>query len=224
MKRLIYIILLLSCVLLTACKNEKLIPKSTFTQIVTDIFLADQYFNSNSFSRSYIDTVMVYESIFNKYGYTYKDYVSSMNKYIEEPLEFALIFHESKAILSKMEKEMSNVVNEEQELEKVRRSFDRLKDIALEDLTYQETFIRSIFFPNSMSDNDMQYVNEGGYGRKFVMGQWLLMHETPDLSPLIRQIKPKASINNRKDSLNINSHRMHRSVEFNEGQKEIRVL
>lgn len=78
-----------------SCKDNKIIPKKTMSEIYCDIYLADKYADAVEQLRKKTDTLLVYEPIFNKYGYTSADYLRSTDYYLKQPDKFAKIFKKS---------------------------------------------------------------------------------------------------------------------------------
>ena len=92
MKRILHIVLVL--VTVAACQGPRVIPKDTLTDIYVDMFLADQQVREEGLSHTQMDTLLVYEAVFNKYGYDTDDYQYSVRHYLRDPERFAKIFEE----------------------------------------------------------------------------------------------------------------------------------
>ena len=92
MKRILHIVLVLVAV--AACQGPRVIPKDTLTDIYVDMFLADQQVREEGKSSKQMDTLLVYEAVFNKYGYDTDDYQNSVRHYLRDPERFAKIFEE----------------------------------------------------------------------------------------------------------------------------------
>ena len=73
MKRFLHIVLVL--LLAVACRGPRVIPKDTMTDIYTDMFLADQMVRDADIPRAQMDTMLLYEAVFEKYGYDTEDYL-----------------------------------------------------------------------------------------------------------------------------------------------------
>ena len=98
MKRILHIVLVL--VTVAACQGPRVIPKDTLTDIYVDMFLADQQVRGEGLSHNQMDTLLVYEAVFNKYGYDTDDYQYSVRHYLRDPERFAKIFEEVTTRLS----------------------------------------------------------------------------------------------------------------------------
>ena len=90
MKRLLHIVLVLLAV--AACQRTRVIPKDTLADIYTDMFLADQMVREENIPRVRMDTLLLYEAVFQKYGYNTDDYLNSVRFYLKDPERFAKVF------------------------------------------------------------------------------------------------------------------------------------
>ena len=90
MKRFLHIVLVL--LLAVACRGPRVIPKDTLTDIYTDMFLADQMVRDADIPRAQMDTMLLYEAVFEKYGYDTEDYLYSLRYYLKDPERFGKVF------------------------------------------------------------------------------------------------------------------------------------
>ena len=102
MKRFLHIVLVL--VTVAACQGPRVIPKSTLTDIYMDMFLADQLVRERNLPSFKMDSLLVYEAVFNKYGYDTDDYLYSVRHYLKDPERFAKLFEE---VAKRLEGEVS---------------------------------------------------------------------------------------------------------------------
>ena len=79
---------------LAGCRDSHLIPRSEMADIYYDLFLTDQVVRESSDLRSRADTTLVYEAVFNRYGYDTDDFQYSVRYYLRDPERFAKILHE----------------------------------------------------------------------------------------------------------------------------------
>jgi len=77
-----------------ACKGPRVIPKDTLTDIYVDMFLVDQMVRDENIPQVRMDTLLVYEPIFEKYGYDTDDYLFTLRKSLRDPERFAKVFEE----------------------------------------------------------------------------------------------------------------------------------
>ena len=90
MKRILHIVLVLLAA--AACQGPRVIPKDNLTDIYTDMFLADQMVREENIPRTQMDTMLLYEAVFEKYGYDTDDYLNSVRFYLKDPERFAKVF------------------------------------------------------------------------------------------------------------------------------------
>ena len=79
---------------LGSCQGPRKIPRSRMGDIYYDMFLLDQKIRQDGALRRHADTMLVYESVFRKYGYNTDDYLFSVGKYLEDPERFSKILGE----------------------------------------------------------------------------------------------------------------------------------
>ena len=90
MKRLLHIVLVLAAAV--ACRGPRVIPKDTLTDIFTEMFLADRKVQDLDIPRPQMDSLLLYEAIFEKYGYDTDDYMYSLRHYLRDPERFTKVF------------------------------------------------------------------------------------------------------------------------------------
>jgi len=96
MKRLSLILILIGT-LTFSCRREVIIPKETMVDIYHDLYLLDQNLNKHQRFEKIQDSLLIYEPLFNKYGYTFDDYTASVNYYLQRPAKFEKLFAEVKS-------------------------------------------------------------------------------------------------------------------------------
>ena len=120
MRLIKHILVILTAVLLIqACsgKKDKVIPRGKLAEIYAEMFVTDQWLVMNPTARRIADTSLVYQPIFNKYGYTAADYRRSVDKYMDDPERFSRILRTTAQILEKqmaqLEKQKQALLHEE---------------------------------------------------------------------------------------------------------------
>lgn len=97
-------ILAVSALLLTlfSCskKEERVIPKDRLSEIYAEMFVMDQWLDDNRDLRRTADTSLVYAPVLEKYGYTYDDYLRSVDAYMKDPQRYAKILRSTSEILN----------------------------------------------------------------------------------------------------------------------------
>lgn len=101
-------------VLAVSCRGPRTIPRDDLADIFHDIFLQDQLIKTNPSLKRLADTSLVYQGIFQEYGYDTDDYLYSMSKYIKEPDKLAKVFEKVADRLSKEAKSVEKQVLFEQ--------------------------------------------------------------------------------------------------------------
>lgn len=116
--RNILVIVLLAWVLSSCGKREKIIPRSTMSKIYADMAMTDAVLQNRDYAtRRTADTSLVYEAIFQKYGYTTDDYLASQRKYIKDPGRYVRML--KKAVLQ-TESDKKVLVAEQKRLKELR--------------------------------------------------------------------------------------------------------
>lgn len=90
---------LISFLLGCSSSDTKIIPRGKMAEIYVEMLLADQWLAENSKYRVQADTSLVYEPIFNKYGYTSDDYRASVTHYMRDPERYSRILRKTVNIL-----------------------------------------------------------------------------------------------------------------------------
>lgn len=82
-----------------SCGRARVIPKKTLSKIHAEMFVADEWIKQNHAAARVADTTLFYEPIFNKYGYSTKDYLKSVDVYLSDPESFETVFKDADEIL-----------------------------------------------------------------------------------------------------------------------------
>lgn len=90
-KRLRMVLSLMAAVLaVVSCdRGGRVIPVRKMERIYREMLLADQWLAENPDRRDRADTTWFYEPIFEKYGFTTKDYQKSVGHYLNDPKRYA---------------------------------------------------------------------------------------------------------------------------------------
>jgi hypothetical protein len=128
-KRILHIVLAL--VVAAACQGPRVIPKDTLTDIYEEMFLADQLVRERGIPSAQLDTLLVYEAIFNKYGYNTDDYQNSVRHYLKDPERFAKVFDEVARRLDEEVKSLDKLIEQNIQLAEKRAETHPLVDSLL---------------------------------------------------------------------------------------------
>ena len=99
--------------------RTKVIPRGEMAEIYAEMLMADQWISENSRTRTQADTSLVYEPIFQRYGYDTEDYRASVAHYMKDPERYSRILRETAEILD------ARIL----ELKELKRIEDRRKSI-----------------------------------------------------------------------------------------------
>ena len=102
MKFLRHIALILTVLFLAiSCggKRGDVIPRGKLAEIYAEMLMVDQWIIFEPSCRKVADTSLVYEPIFEKYGYTSNDYRRSVDVYLDDPERFSRILRKTGVIL-----------------------------------------------------------------------------------------------------------------------------
>ena len=77
-KRVFTVVLLVLMLGITGCGKKNIIPDDTLADIFHDAFVVNAYIGEE---RINLDSLQIYEPIFNKYGYTAKDVVYTVGNF-----------------------------------------------------------------------------------------------------------------------------------------------
>jgi hypothetical protein len=123
-------------------KDEaEIIPRSKMARIYAEMLVLDQWIVSTPGARMMADTSLVYEPVFEKYGFTSDDYRLSMDEYMNDPERYARILRSTSEILEKRIKDLEAL----QRLEQLRAALPKIKaDFKAEDFfpyLYDEPYV-----------------------------------------------------------------------------------
>ena len=130
MKALRYISALFAVVLfLSSCSGDegKVIPRSKLAEIYAEMLITDQWISDTPGLRRTADTSLVYEPIFQKYGYTTADYRTSVDRYMDDPERFSRILRTTVQILDKKMVQLNLDREEQERLKALKARLERMK-------------------------------------------------------------------------------------------------
>ena len=93
MRKSLHIIVLM-VLAVASCRGPRVIPRDVMADILYDMFMADQQVREEPILRKQADTMLVYEAVFNRYGYDTDDYLYSVRQYLKDPERFAKMSEE----------------------------------------------------------------------------------------------------------------------------------
>lgn len=82
-----------------SCNKTNIIPRGKMAHIYAEMLVVDQWLLEHTRYRSQADTSLVYEPIFESYGYTTEDYRASVEYYMNDPERYSRILRSTSEIL-----------------------------------------------------------------------------------------------------------------------------
>ncbi len=101
---------ILLATLFSCSGKDDIIPKKELAHIISEMYLADQYIEADEKLRAQTDTLILYEGIFNKYGYTFEDYKNTLRIYLQDGDAMYKIHIKAKELLMKERDEVKRRV------------------------------------------------------------------------------------------------------------------
>lgn len=132
MKRALYIVLLVAMLGFVGCRKKNVIPDDTLAEIFHDAFVVNAYIGEK---RINLDSLQIYEPIFNRYGYTAKDVVYTVGNFSRR---------KSARLGTVVEQAISRLERESKEFEKKVVILDTIRNVAVRTFTraiYKDTLI-----------------------------------------------------------------------------------
>lgn len=112
-RRLPAYLLLVLCLISSCKRGNRVIPKDKFAEIYAEMFVLDQWLDDNRDVRRRADTTLVYAPVLDKYGYSYNDYLLSVEEYMRDPMRYSRILRSTSEILNRRLEELKAVQEEE---------------------------------------------------------------------------------------------------------------
>ena len=124
---------------LCACNRARVIPESDMVRIYHDMFLADQWVRDHPDERAAVDTSLIFDPIFRRYGYDFEDYDLTVHFYIDHNERYVKLLNKVDERLRKegerLQKEADILTAREVELNRFRRGYEE-KDFSSDSLRW----------------------------------------------------------------------------------------
>ena len=124
MKKILPLLCLLF-VLASCHKGPERIPRGEMEEIMYGVLLQDQFLKISNQPRKLTDSTLVYEGIFEQYGYTTDDFLFSLDYYLEDPTRMEKMMEKVEARLM----DESKLVAEEVKDQNWRAGFMRIYNL-----------------------------------------------------------------------------------------------
>lgn len=141
MRRVAHIVVLaMLLAAICACgRRARVIPEDKLLRIYHDMFLADQWVRDHPENRQAVDTSLIFDPIFRRYGYTFEDYDRTVHYYLDHDEKYMKLLTRVGDRLRKegerLQKEADALTAREVELNKYRRGYRR-KDFSTDSLRW----------------------------------------------------------------------------------------
>ena len=100
-------------VLVSCTGHNSVIPKKEMTRIIGEMFLADQYIEQRPELRAQTDTLILYEGVLERNGYTFEEYQNSVEYYLQQGDALKKIYINARKQIIKRRDELSKLVHKE---------------------------------------------------------------------------------------------------------------
>lgn len=145
-KRLFYFILLLSL----SC-SRGVIQERELVQILSEIYKADRFINSNYRLVLASDTTKVFETILNEYNYSNQDFTHTIEYYLTRPQKLKKIYQEAKLIVKEEAEMVERALQYERKLDSIAKPLLEIqkRSYQIEKLYSERRALRWILAPTS---------------------------------------------------------------------------
>ena len=151
MRKALHILLVM---LLAAACGPRIIPRDDMENIMAEILIQDQQIKQDRELKRQADTSLVYEGIFEAYGYDTDDFLYSLESYLENPSKMEKIMD---AVADRLEKE-AKVVAGEIRLDEWRKGLLRIYNTKVDTTRRPRPRVRQVDTLHVRFDNDKVYL------------------------------------------------------------------
>ncbi|MEA5005398.1 MAG: DUF4296 domain-containing protein [Rikenellaceae bacterium] len=109
-----YRILPLLLIITVSCSKKDIIPRSELPQILADIYMADRSVMNDPMKMSKTDSILIYEPVLKKHGYSTKELINTFNYYLPTPLKLKSSFMAARVILEQRLEEVRKEISASQ--------------------------------------------------------------------------------------------------------------
>ena len=118
----LHILLVLLLASSAACsRGSRVIPERKMTELIADMFIADQWLHDFPQYRSKADTTLFYDAVFRMHGYTFEDYQASLDFYIDHPDKFIKVSQKAADLIGSRREAFSGETQREREVNDILR-------------------------------------------------------------------------------------------------------
>ena len=126
-RRICHIVtVLLLALLLASCRQQaEIIPRNTMVDIYADMALLDARISTDRAVKKIADTSRVYAAVFQSYGYTEQDFLTSQQEYLKDAGRYVKMLKKANIKMDKIKKELMAEKRLKDELVMKARSVER---------------------------------------------------------------------------------------------------
>ncbi|MCK9627912.1 MAG: DUF4296 domain-containing protein [Bacteroidales bacterium] len=133
-----------------SCSKKDIIPRSELPQILADIYMADRSVMNDPLKMSKTDSILIYEPVLKKHGYSTNDLINTFNYYLPTPLKLKSSFMSARVILERRLEEVRREISANQERDS---AFAPIRNLirgadSLKYMDSRERALRWIFAPD----------------------------------------------------------------------------
>ena len=148
-----YLHILFVMLLAAACGPQR-IPRDDMENIMYDILVQDQQIKLDRELKKPADTSLVYEAIFEEYGFDTDDYLYSLEYYLENPSKMEKIMD---AVADRLEREAKEVAGEIR-FDEWRKGYFRIYNMKVDTTRRPRPRVRQVDTLHVRFDNDRVYL------------------------------------------------------------------
>lgn len=137
-------VLIVNLIITQSCNKEKgIIAEEKFATILSEMYLADQYIERTPQLRGQTDTLVVYEALFRKHGYTSDNYKKSVEYYLQKGDSYKKLHQQAREILALRDGELKKLLDIKNGTLPKWWAVDTIKTIKIENLR-EDTYLRAL--------------------------------------------------------------------------------
>ncbi|HBZ25910.1 MAG TPA: hypothetical protein DEO54_06675 [Rikenellaceae bacterium] len=146
--RHISFILFFSLFAALSCSREY-IPQKRMPEIIAQLYKVDRYINTDYKLVLRADTIKIYESIFNHYGYTSEDFINTLDYYLSRPLKLKSFYAQAKILLEKEEEAIIEIIRNRERADSIAAPIRKMVELSNSVIKYdpKNRAIRWIVLP-----------------------------------------------------------------------------
>ncbi|PKP00266.1 MAG: hypothetical protein CVU13_01800 [Bacteroidetes bacterium HGW-Bacteroidetes-8] len=111
-----------------SCSREY-IPQKRMPEIIAQLYKVDRYINTDYKLVLRADTIKIYESIFNHYGYTSQDFINTLDYYLSRPVKLKSFYAQAKIILEKEEEAVIEIIRKRERADSISAPIKKMVEL-----------------------------------------------------------------------------------------------